>query len=154
MWFLIRMSFWLSLVILLIPADESELARSGGQPVGAFEAFGLARSAYEDARGFCGRNPDTCATGEVFAETFGAKARTGAKWVLSFIDTPAKPDPVPAYAPPAAPAHPPGLRAAQAPAAGVIPVRTVSIPVGTRQVLPPEPEASLPEPPRRPARAG
>ena len=87
MGFLFKVAFWLSLVILLIPADETETRKlADGHAIGFVEAFSLAQTAYEDAKGFCGRNPDACATGEVAASTFGAKARTGARWVYAWID--------------------------------------------------------------------
>lgn len=85
MFFLMRVAFWLSLVILLIPADPSETPKSG-RTVSTFEAVGAAHAAYEDARGFCGRNPGTCDVGQVAIETFSAKARTAANWVYHQLD--------------------------------------------------------------------
>jgi hypothetical protein len=91
MGFLLKVAFWLSLVILLIPADESETRKlADGHALGIVETFSLAQTAYEDAKGFCGRNPDACASGQVAASTFGAKARTGARWVYSWFDPSAK----------------------------------------------------------------
>ena len=82
MFFLLRVAFWLSLAILLIPADpEIAAERSGGRDVSTFEAIGAAHSTYEDVKGFCGRNPSTCDIGRVALDTFAAKARTGARWV-------------------------------------------------------------------------
>ncbi|MDR3372917.1 MAG: DUF5330 domain-containing protein [Ancalomicrobiaceae bacterium] len=132
MGFLFKVAFWLSLVILLIPADESETRKlADGRSVGIFETFGLAQSAYEDAKGFCGRNPDACATGEVAASTFGAKARTGARWVYSWFDPSAKQaaalpqsGPLPASQPAMQP-MPPAI-ASQAPAASPATTGTIN----------------------------
>jgi len=70
MGFLLKVAFWLSLVVLLIPADESETRKlADGRSISIIEAYGLAQAAYDDAKGFCGRNTDACATGEVAAAT-------------------------------------------------------------------------------------
>ena len=62
MFFLLRAAFWLSLVVLLIPADPSETARPrAARSVSTFEAIGAAQSTFEDLRGFCSRNPSEAA---------------------------------------------------------------------------------------------
>ena len=87
MFFLLRAAFWLSLVILLIPADPTEVPKSdGARSVSTFEAIGAAHSTYEDHKGFCGRNPGACETGKAALDGFGAKARTGARWVYEQLD--------------------------------------------------------------------
>lgn len=86
MFFLLRAAFWLSLVILLIPADPSDTPSSGAKPVSTFEAMGAAQSAYDDVKGFCGRNPAACEVGRSALDTFGAKARTGVRWVYEQLD--------------------------------------------------------------------
>ena len=89
MMFLIRMAFWLGVVIMLIPVDE-ETVRSAPeaavQPIGAFEAVGAAQEALSDVGGFCDRNPATCDVGGRIATTFALKAKTGARLVTEFID--------------------------------------------------------------------
>mgnify|MGYP001606087841 CR=1 FL=1 len=87
MFFLLRAAFWLSLVVLLIPADPAETPANGAaRTVSTFEAIGAAHSALRDAEGFCERNPAACDTGRVALEGFGAKARTGARWVHDRLD--------------------------------------------------------------------
>lgn len=82
MFFLLRVAFWVSLVILFIPADPQISAENGrGHDVSTFEAIGAAQSTYEDVKGFCGRNPTACDVGRVALDTFTAKARTGVRWV-------------------------------------------------------------------------
>lgn len=86
MFFLLRVAFWLSLVILLIPADPSDQAATKGRNVSTFEAIGAAQAAFDDAKGFCGRNPSACDVGRTALDGFGAKARTGARWVYEQLD--------------------------------------------------------------------
>ena len=87
MFFLLRVAFWLSLVILLIPADPQIAAERGqGHEVSTFQAIDAAQSAYSDVKGFCGRNPTACDVGRVALDTFAAKAKTGARWVSHQFD--------------------------------------------------------------------
>jgi hypothetical protein len=87
MFFLLRVAFWLSVAILFIPADPQYAAdRNDGRDVSTFEAIGAAQSAYQDVKGFCGRNPGACDVGRVALDTFTAKARTGARWVSRQLD--------------------------------------------------------------------
>ena len=75
MFFLIRTAFWLSLVIMLLPAD----VKSGAEAprVTVIETLVAARSAVADMSGFCGRNPQTCVTGHAALQVFVGKARYG-----------------------------------------------------------------------------
>lgn len=87
MFFLLRVAFWLSLVILLIPADPQIAAERGqGHEVSTFQAIDAAQSTYADVKGFCGRNPTACDVGRVALDTFAAKAKTGARWVAHQFD--------------------------------------------------------------------
>ena len=90
MYFLIRTAFWLAVVIFLIPVPEDEgaqVAAPGIEPIGAFEAVGAAQATLDDMSGFCARNPDVCDIGGRVAHTFALKARTGALWVYSALDS-------------------------------------------------------------------
>jgi hypothetical protein len=81
--FFIKAAFWLTIVVLLIPAEK---ARDGQHAqVGALEALGAAQAAVEDASGFCKRNPDACETGSQAFQTFGEKAQYGAKLLYEFL---------------------------------------------------------------------
>ncbi len=85
--FLIRSAFWLSLVILLIPADQkTDAGDQAGQPISAYEAYGAAQSAISDFAGFCARQPEACDTGGAALATFGNKARHGARLLYEFLD--------------------------------------------------------------------
>jgi hypothetical protein len=77
MFFLLRTAFWLSLVILMLPAD----GESGEQAprVTAFQTISAAQAAVSDISQFCQRNPDVCVTGGNAFQVFAEKVRYGAK---------------------------------------------------------------------------
>lgn len=81
--FLIRAAFWLSLVIMLIPADPD----SGQEAprVSAMQAFFAAKATVADMSGFCDRNPDVCTTGGAAIKIFAEKARIGAQKLYDYF---------------------------------------------------------------------
>ena len=81
--FLLRAAFWLSVVVLLIPADPH--GGSDAPSVGAFQALDAARAAIHDVSGFCDRNPDACATGSSAIQLMGMKARYGAEMLYHYL---------------------------------------------------------------------
>ncbi len=83
--FIIRTAFWLSLVVLFLPAGSGE---EGGDSkiVGASEALSVARTTVGDLSKFCERNPDACDTGNLVVSSFGQKARYGAQVVYEYLD--------------------------------------------------------------------
>jgi hypothetical protein len=84
MFFLLRTAFWLSIVVLLLPADPGK--RDSARPqVGTLETLGVAQAALEDARGFCARRPEACDVGSLALHSFGEKAQYGAKLVYEFL---------------------------------------------------------------------
>ena len=85
MFFLLRTAFWLSLVILLIPADASTGDNDKTQ-ISALQALGAAQQTYVDMTRFCERNSVACETGGAALEVFGAKARTGARMIYQYLD--------------------------------------------------------------------
>ncbi len=91
MWFLIRVGFWLSLVILLLPTGQSQSVAEGPQ-IGTVEAISAASAAVSDARQFCMRQPDACAVGSQALTAFGHKAQAGAKMVYEFLTEKLKPE--------------------------------------------------------------
>jgi Family of unknown function (DUF5330) len=80
--FLLKAAFWLSVVVMLLPADEKRPAPQ----VGATEAVSAATAAMSDMRQFCSRQPDACAVGSQAATTFGQKAQAGAKMLYEFLN--------------------------------------------------------------------
>jgi hypothetical protein len=82
--FLIRTAFWLSLVILCLPAGPN--ANSDARAVGAGEALSAAQTTLGDLSKFCQRNAATCETGGMVISSFGHKARYGAQVVYEYLD--------------------------------------------------------------------
>jgi len=78
MFFLLRMTFWLGLVLVLLPFGAAQHTSSGNE-VSAGEAISAASATVGDLRGFCGRQPDACAVGSQVASTLGYRAQAGAK---------------------------------------------------------------------------
>jgi Family of unknown function (DUF5330) len=139
MFFLLRIAFWLSVVIFLLPSATTSKKEGGRMPIGAAEALGAAQAAVDDARGFCMRRPEACETGSQALHTFGQKAQQGAKLLYEFLSD----------------------RFADTPASNPLKERdaTGSVPRPGRHTLSAEdaqpgwrgPEARVPLPPRRPS---
>ncbi len=81
--FLVRAAFWLSVVVILLPAD-SETGNKAPR-VTAFEALSAAQSAGNDISRFCERNPDVCVTGGSAFHVFADKVRYGAKMIYGYF---------------------------------------------------------------------
>ena len=81
MGFLIRMVFWFSLVLLLLPFGPEEESGS----VSALQALLAARGAMSDVSGMCERRPEVCATGRDAIETIGVRAREGARIAIGML---------------------------------------------------------------------
>jgi hypothetical protein len=84
MWFVLRLAFWLSLVIALLPNAASPV-KSESQ-VGATDTLAAVIAAISDIRQFCVRQPDACATGSQAIAQFGDKAQTGAKLLYQLLN--------------------------------------------------------------------
>ena len=83
--FLLKTVFWLSLLILLIPAGkESSTAGQGG--ISTSEVFSAAQAVWNDCSGFCERNQEACETGSQMVSRFGDKARNGARILYGYLD--------------------------------------------------------------------
>jgi hypothetical protein len=84
MFFLLRMTFWLSLVLILLPSGGATRQASSGE-VGASDALSAASATVHDLQGFCGREPDACAVGSQVATTLGYRAQAGAKMLYDLL---------------------------------------------------------------------
>jgi hypothetical protein len=84
MFFLLRMAFWLSLVLILLPTGSTQRVQSGND-VGASEAITAASATVADMRGFCTRQPDACTVGSQVAVSLGYRAQAGAKMLYDFL---------------------------------------------------------------------
>jgi len=83
--FLLRMAFWLGLILVLLPTGGSKPYASGPQ-FGAADAFTFAGAAVSDMRQFCARQPDACAVGGQAAQLIGQRAQAGAKMLYEFLN--------------------------------------------------------------------
>jgi hypothetical protein len=91
MFFLIRMAFWFSLVLLALPLTVGS-QESGHESVGPIQALLAAREAVGDIAGICERKPEVCETGKSAMQTIGARAKETARIATAMLDEKAAPD--------------------------------------------------------------
>jgi hypothetical protein len=84
MFFLLRMTFWLGVVCVLLPGSGGDSPAAKIDPASAVSAAGAAVS---DMRGFCDRQPDACVVGGQVAVAIGHKAEAGARTIYELIST-------------------------------------------------------------------
>src|SRR5438874_11675253 len=91
MFFLIRMAFWLGLVLILLPTtktpDDDKLPK-----VGTGDAVSAAAAAVSDVSQFCVRQPAACEIGGQAATVIGHRAQAGARKVYQMITDKTNPD--------------------------------------------------------------
>jgi Family of unknown function (DUF5330) len=83
MFFLLRMAFWLGLVLVLLPSGASQQPQ--GSQVAASEAISAASATVGDLRQFCARQPDACTVGSHVASQLGSRAQAGARMLYQFV---------------------------------------------------------------------
>jgi hypothetical protein len=81
MFFLLRMAFWLGLVLVLLPRDKTPESEKLPQ-VGASEAVSAATAAVSQ---FCKRQPAACEVGGQAATVIGQRAQAGARKLYQII---------------------------------------------------------------------
>ncbi len=84
MLFLLRMAFWLGVVLVLLPTGGTQRAPAGDE-VNASAAISAASATVQDVKGFCGREPNACAVGSQLATTIGYRAQAGAKMLYELL---------------------------------------------------------------------
>lgn len=84
MFFLLRVAFWIGLVLVLLPTDKSADDKKLPE-VGAAEAVSAATAAMSDLSQFCARQPQACVIGGQAASVIGHRAQSGAKKVYDFL---------------------------------------------------------------------
>jgi Family of unknown function (DUF5330) len=82
--FLLRMAFWLTVILALLPSG-------GSQPtpkinVSAVDAMSAAKATVTDMRSFCERQPDACSVGSQAAVGIGQRAQAGAKMLYEYLN--------------------------------------------------------------------
>ena len=84
MFFLLRMAFWLGLVLVLLPREKTPESEKMPQ-IGASEAVSAATAAVSDMSQFCKRQPAACDVGGQAATVIGKRAEDGARKLYRII---------------------------------------------------------------------
>lgn len=91
MFFLLRMAFWLGLVLVLLPREKTPEQEKLPQ-IGASEAVSAATAAVSDMGQFCKRQPAACEVGGQAATVLGQRAQDGARKLYQIITDKKSPD--------------------------------------------------------------
>ena len=91
MFFLLRLVFWVGLVLVLLPRDKTPASDKQPQ-LGASEAVTAATAAVSDMSQFCKRQPAACEVGGQAATVIGQRAQAGARKLFQIITDKRAPD--------------------------------------------------------------
>jgi Family of unknown function (DUF5330) len=83
MWFLLRMTFWLGVVLVLLPNVGSQSVPKS--QINATEALMAAKDFVTDIQQICERQREACAVGSQTTLTLGQRAQVGAKILYEFL---------------------------------------------------------------------
>lgn len=88
MWFMIKGSFWFSLVLLALPFLDRDAERSSeaAAEINVSDSIGVVITAIEDIKQICERQPDVCEKGGQTIAALGVRAREGARVAYEFLD--------------------------------------------------------------------
>jgi Family of unknown function (DUF5330) len=84
MFFMLRMAFWLGLVLVLLPREKTPESDKVPQ-ISASEAVSAATAAASDMGQFCKRQPAACEVGGQAATAIGQRAQDGARQLYKII---------------------------------------------------------------------
>jgi hypothetical protein len=84
MFFLLRMAFWLGLVLVLLPRDKTPESDKLPQ-VSVSDAVQAATAAVSDMGQFCKRQPQACEVGGQAATVIGTRAQDGARKIYRSV---------------------------------------------------------------------
>jgi Family of unknown function (DUF5330) len=82
--FVLRVAFWLTIILALLPSGGS--TPSPKLNVSTIDAISAARATLGDVRSFCERQGDACTVGSQAAVTIGHRAQAGAKIVYEYLN--------------------------------------------------------------------
>ena len=89
--YIIRTAFWISAVILLLPAGQETVSEDPAQPkhtnVSATQTIGAAVSTVGDIANICVRKPEICETGAAAWDVFQRKAKHGASMLYDWVQS-------------------------------------------------------------------
>jgi hypothetical protein len=91
MFFLLRLVFWVGLVLVLLPRDKTSDSDKAPQ-INASEAISAATAAVSDMGQFCKRQPAACEVGGQAATVIGQRAQGGARKLYQIITDKRPPD--------------------------------------------------------------
>src|SRR5579859_2717479 len=91
MFFLLRLVFWVGLVLVLLPREKTPESEKLPQ-LGASEAVSAATAAVSDMSQFCRRQPAACEVGGHAATVIGQRAQAGARKLYQIITDKRPPD--------------------------------------------------------------
>jgi len=83
MFFLLRLAFWLGVVLVLLPSGASN--SPAAKNIDASDALSAASDTVHDVKGFCTREPDACTVGSELATTIGYRAQAGARMLYEIL---------------------------------------------------------------------
>jgi len=81
--FLLRMAFWLTVILALLPSGGSQPTPTLN--VSAIEAMSAATATVTDVQSFCDRQRDACTVGSQAAVAIGQRAQAGAKMLYEYL---------------------------------------------------------------------
>src|SRR5215831_19779842 len=84
MFFLLRLAFWLGLVLVLLPRDKTPESEKLPQ-ISVGDAVQAATAAVSDMGQFCKRQPQACEVGGQAATVIGVRAQEGARKIYKSI---------------------------------------------------------------------
>lgn len=89
MWFLIKGSFWFSLVLITLPFldQSSREALEDAPPLEVGQSMAATVEAIDDIRQICVRKPEVCQTGSETFAALGTRAKEGARIAYQFLDS-------------------------------------------------------------------
>jgi hypothetical protein len=79
---LLRMAFWLSVILLLLPSSGGSQRAAN---VSATDALSAAKAIMADLRSFCERQREACAIGSLVVVAIGHRAQAGAKMIYDYL---------------------------------------------------------------------
>jgi len=88
MFFLLRMAFWLVVILALLPVfitEDSAQSSNAPSKFSTGDAVSAATAAVSDLSQFCTRRPEACETGWQVATAIGASAQNGVKILYGYI---------------------------------------------------------------------
>ena len=88
--FLLRMAFWLTVILVLLPSGGSQPAPKVN--VSTVDAVSAAKATLGDMGSFCQRQPDACTIGSQAAAALGQRAQAGARILYRYFNERLAPD--------------------------------------------------------------